>query len=103
MLVASQTQLANGNTDGGKFVGIKKVRRNGHESRIAQMLSTKELREDHRIHCVPVIEVIDDPDRDTSSYLVTPLLGAADSPPFQYVREIMDFVDQILQVRTSSL
>ena len=82
---------------------IKKIRRNGDESRIAQMLSTRELREDPRNHCVPIIEVIDDPDRDTLSYLVMPLLRAADSPPFQYIREIIDFVDQILEVRTSSL
>ena len=81
---------------------IKRVRRNVEESRIAQMLSTKELRADPRNHCVPVIEVIDDPDDDSISYMVMPLLRSAISPPFQYVKEIMDFVDQALEVGSLS-
>jgi len=79
-------------------VCIKRVRRNDEESRIAQMLSTEELRADPKNHCIPIIEVIDDPDDDSLSYMVMPLLRVADSPPFQYVKEIMDFVDQILEV-----
>jgi hypothetical protein len=62
------------------------------------MLSTKKLRADPRNHCVPIIEVIDDPDEDLLSYMVMPFLRIADSPPFQYVKEIVDFVDQILEV-----
>ena len=77
---------------------IKRVHRNDEESRIAQMLSTEELRADPKNHCIPIIEVIDDPDDDSLSYMVMPLLRVADSPPFQYVKEIMDFVDQILEV-----
>ena len=77
---------------------IKRIERDGHESRIAQMLSTKKLRADPRNHCVPVIEVIDDPDDDLLSYMVMPLFRNADSPPFQSVKEIIDFVDQILEV-----
>ena len=64
------------------------------------MLSTKELLADPRNHCVPVIDVIDDPDYDAISYMVMPMLRLADNPPFQYVKEIIDFVDQILEVRT---
>lgn len=82
---------------------IKRIRRNGHESSIAQLLSTKELLVDPRNHCVPAIEVIDDPDNDLLSYMVMPLLRGAGSPPFQYIREIIDFVDQILEVGTLSL
>jgi len=62
------------------------------------MLSAKELRADPRNHSVPIIEVIDDPEDDTKSYMVMPLLRAADSPSFQFVKEIIDFVDQILEV-----
>lgn len=82
---------------------IKKVGRNDEESRIAQMLSTKELRADPRNHCVPIIEVIDDPEDNLVSYVVMPLLRNADSPPFQYVKEITDFVDQILEVGSPTL
>lgn len=82
---------------------IKEVGRNDEESRIAQMLSTKKLREDPKNHCVPIIEVIDDPDNDSLSYMIMPLLRIADSPPFQYVKEIVDFVDQILEVGSFSL
>ena len=77
---------------------IKKIVRNGDESRIIQMLNAPELREDPKNHIVPFIEVIDDPDDETASYLVMPLLRNADDPPFQYVKEIMDFVDQTLEV-----
>ena len=80
---------------------IKKVRRTDDELRIAQMLSTKELLVDPRNHCAPVIEVIDDPDDNSISYMVMPMLRLADNPPFQYVKEIIDFVDQILEVRAT--
>lgn len=81
---------------------IKRVGRGDEESRIAQMLSTKELRADPRNHCVPIIEVIDDPEDDSVSYVVMPLLRNADTPPFQFVKEIMDFVDQTLEVGSLS-
>ena len=80
---------------------IKGVSRNDEETRLARMLSTKEMRADPRNHCVPVIEVIDDPGNDTKSYLVMPFLRCADDPPFQHVKEIIDFVDQILEVRAT--
>ena len=59
------------------------------------MLSSSD---DPRNHAVPIIEIFDDPDDDTISYLVMPLLRAADNPAFQFVKEIVDFVDQILEV-----
>ncbi|KAF9649332.1 kinase-like protein, partial [Thelephora ganbajun] len=92
-----KTHLVDAYTDEGKCVCIKRVLRNDEEPRIAQMLSTKELRADPRNHCVPIIEVIDDPDDDSVSYMVMPLLRMADLPPFQYVKEIVDFMDQTLE------
>lgn len=77
---------------------IKRIGRNDEESRINQILNTPELREDPRNHCVPIIEIFDDPDDNDISYLVMPLLRNADDPPFQYVKEIIDFVDQALEV-----
>ena len=63
------------------------------------MLAPEESRPDPKNHCVPVITVIDDPEDDTKSYLVMPFLRPADDPPFDFVKEIVDFVDQILEVR----
>jgi len=98
VLTDSQTHLVDAYTDEGKDVIIKRIVRSGEEIRIAQMLTTKELRADPRNHCVPVIEVIDDPDDDSISYMVMPLLRNAVLPPFQYMKEIVDFVDQVLEV-----
>jgi len=92
-----RTHLVDAYTDDGKLVFIKKVGRDDEESRIAQRLSTAVLREDPRNHCVPIIEVIDDPDDDSVSYMVMPLLRNASDPPFQYVKEIIDFVTQALE------
>ena len=78
---------------------IKRISRQSEEASIAQRLSTKELRADPRNHCVPIIEVIEDPNDDSISYMVMPLLRNANLPPFQYMKEIMDFVDQVLEVR----
>ena len=77
---------------------IKEVGRDDEEIRIARMLSSEPLKDDPRNHCVPILQVIDDPDDDSKSYLVMPLLRAADHPPFDQVKEIVDFVDQLLEV-----
>jgi len=101
VLTNPQTHLVDAYTDDGRVVCIKPVPRNGEETRIAKMLSTAEFRADPRNHCVPIIEVIEDPEDDSKSYMVMPFLRAADDPQFQHVKEIIDFVDQILEVRTT--
>ena len=102
-LIKIQTHLVDAYTDDGRVVCIKPIPRNAEEARIAQMLTTTELRADPRNHCVPIIEVIDDPEDDSRSYMVMPFLRAADDPQFQYVKEVVDFVDQILEVRAADL
>ena len=77
---------------------IKELDRGAEEIQIAQMLVTEELKADPRNHSVPIIEVIDDPEENTKSYMVMPLLRAPDDPSFEFVKEIVDFVDQILEV-----
>lgn len=93
-----QTDLSDAYTDDGKLVLIKRICRNGEESRINEMLNTPELGQDPRNPCPPVIQIFDDPEDNDISYLVMPLLRNANSPPFQYVKEIVDFVDQALEV-----
>jgi hypothetical protein len=91
VLTTSQNEFVDAYTDDGKVVCIKRIRRGDKEFRITQMLSTKELRADPRNHCVPIIEVINDPNNDSASFMVMPFLRPANSPPFQFVKEIMDF------------
>ena len=81
-------------------MAIKKINSKDEEASIAQMLSTKEMLADPRNHCVPVIEVIKDPDDDKLSYMVMPLLKNLDMPPFECMKEIVDFADQVLEVRS---
>jgi len=101
VLMKPQTHLVDAFTDEGRVVCIKQVSRDDNELLIARMLSANELRADPRNHCVPIIDVIDDPEDDTKSYVVMPFLRCANDPSFQYVKEIMDFVDQILEVRVN--
>jgi len=81
----------------GKMVYIKRVQTGDTESQIATMLSTEEMLEDPRNHCVPIIELLRDPDDENISYMVMPFLRLMDDPEFEVVGEIVDFVDQILE------
>lgn len=54
---------------------------------------------DSRNHSVPVLELFVDDEDPEISYMVMPFLRYFDSPEFQTVGEIVDFVDQILEVR----
>jgi hypothetical protein len=47
---------------------------------------------------VPIIEVIDDPDNDSGILYGHAFVAQRKSPEFQYVKEIIDFVDQVLEV-----
>jgi hypothetical protein len=85
----------------GKLVYIKEVATNSEELRIALMLTQGEFVGDPRNHCVPVTKVFQDHENPELSYVVMPFLRLMDSPPFEYVKEIIEFVDQILEVRTA--
>ncbi|GBE79197.1 hypothetical protein SCP_0203940 [Sparassis crispa] len=81
----------------GALVHIKRVNTGDNESQIATMLSSDALRNDPRNHCVPILEVIQDTDDETISYMVMPFLRFIDNPPFQTVENLVDFADQILE------
>ena len=61
------------------------------------MLST--LCDDPANHSVPILDTFEDSVNKSISYLVMPFLRLADSPCFEVVEEVLDFVDQILEVR----
>lgn len=70
----------------------------GDEARIAQMLSSKELRKHSSNHCVPVLDFFPDDGDPSASYLVMPFLRRSNSPPFQQVNDVIELVDQFLEV-----
>lgn len=81
-------------------VYIKRVNTGDDESQITCMLSSEPLRQDPRNHSVPVLDIFPDGDDPAISYMVMPLLRLIDEPPFDLVEELIDFVDQLLEVRT---
>ncbi|VDB85836.1 unnamed protein product [Peniophora sp. CBMAI 1063] len=81
----------------GKLVYVKRIKTGDQESSIASVLSSEPLRKDPRNHTVPVEDVFVDDEDPSTSYLVMPFLRRPTSPPFEYVGEVVDFVDQVLE------
>jgi len=78
-------------------VYIKEVRTGDLESSIALMLSAIDGPTNHS---VPILDTFEDLVDKSISYLVMPFLRLTDNPPFQVVEEVLDFADQILEVRS---
>jgi hypothetical protein len=49
-------------------------------------------------HSVPILDTFVDNADESISYVVMPFLRLSDNPPFETVREVVDFTDQILEV-----
>ena len=81
----------------GKLVYIKEVKTGDQESRIASILAAVD---DPANHSVPILDSFTDPADDSTSYIVMPFLRSSDSPPFETIGEVADFVDQLLEVRS---
>ena len=77
---------------------LKKVETGGSEIRLALYLSSPELREDPRNHCVPILDHFQDDADESITYIVMPLLRGFDNPKFGSVNELLDFGDQIFEV-----
>ena len=69
---------------------------------IALMLSSETLKKDDRNHCVSVLDVFEDDDDKSMSYMVMPYLLPIHRPPFETVYDIVDCVDQLLKVWLNS-
>ena len=50
-------------------------------------------------HSVPILDTFEDSVDKSISYLVMPFLRLTDNPCFEVVEEVLDFADQILEVR----
>ena len=75
---------------------IKEVRTGDLESSIASMLSAID---DPANYSVPILDTFEDAVNKSISYLVMPFLRLTDNPRFEVVEDMLDFVDQILEVR----
>jgi serine/threonine protein kinase len=84
----------------GKLVYIKEVQTGDQESRLALTLSAVD---DPANHSIPILDTFADHADETISYIVMPFLRLSDNPPFETVGEVIDFVDQVLDVRCNSL
>ena len=87
----------------GKVVYIKEVDTDSEEYRIAQLLTQEDWISDTRNHCVPIVKLFEDHEDHEVSYIVMPFLRPANNPSFETVKEIIDFVDQILEVHPDCL
>lgn len=87
----------------GRLVYVKRVETGDEESNIARMFSQETLRNDPDNHCVPILDVFRDDEDAKISYIVMPFLRLMDDPPFQFVHDVIDFADQLLEVRILAL
>jgi hypothetical protein len=55
--------------------------------------------DDSTNHSVPILDTFEDIVNKSISYLVMPFLRLTDDPRFEVVEEVLDFADQILEVR----
>ena len=82
----------------GKVVFFKMIATDSDEMRIASFFSQNERKDDQMNHCVPILDSFADEHDPDTSYIVMPLMRAVDEPPFQFVQDVIDFVDQMLEV-----
>lgn len=82
-----------------KLVCIKRVQAGSQELEILKKFQS--LAHDPRNHCVPLLKTFEDNEDDTVSYIVMPFLRLVNEPPFATIRDVLDFVTQMLEVRTS--
>lgn len=85
-----------------KKVFLKRVRSSSEEIKVHRFLSQPEKLEDPRNHTVPLLDVFADDGEPRFTYLVLPLLLNYYKPDFYSVDEVVDFLRQLLEVRSSA-
>ena len=83
----------------GQPVCLKTIVASSDESRIALSFSDGAIKDDPHNHCAPVLDLFPDEHDPNTSILVMPRLREFDEPPFEYVQDVVDVVDQLLEVR----
>lgn len=82
-------------------VAVKEVSRNSNEATISSMMSSRENSRNHHNHCVEVFDILEDCVFPDKMLLVMLFLHPCNEPTFKLVEEVMDFVKQTLEVRSS--
>lgn len=85
----------------GKLVYIKRVHTESSEVTISKLVG-QELSHPQN-HCVPLLDSFLDDDDHAFTYLVMPFLRRMNSPSFDLVNDIIQFADEVLEVRFSSI
>jgi hypothetical protein len=85
-------------------VALKLVKTN-KDIPVLEYLNSPDILADSRNHTFPLLEKILVPDREDVVFIVMPLLLLAqgNQHPFNYVSEVLDFVQQFLEVSTLQL
>ncbi|KAH9949303.1 kinase-like domain-containing protein [Amylocystis lapponica] len=78
-------------------VAIKQVPKDTGEVPMAISLSTPELLQNPTNHCVPIIDVFDDPYDTEFSLMIMPFLRPCNDPEFGFIGEAIDFMRQTLE------
>ncbi|KAF9005485.1 kinase-like domain-containing protein [Cyathus striatus] len=83
----------------GARVMLKKidVRHGPTERYVAALFATEPLASEPRNHCIPVYDILELPEDSNCAILVMPFLLKFDLLPFICLREIVDFIQQILE------
>lgn len=85
------------------IVAIKRTKTESQELYINAMLTTPESLSDPTNHAVPVLDYFTDGSDPKITFIVQPLLREFNKPEFYAVSEMIDFMKQTLEVRTSHM
>lgn len=94
MLLDAKRQIDN------VIVSIKRIVQKPEEANIARFLSSEEMLQDPKNHCVPIWDYFRDPILPKVEYLVMPPLRQFNRPDFSAIGEVVHFVTQLLEVCT---
>ncbi|KAG8914066.1 hypothetical protein FRC01_004239 [Tulasnella sp. 417] len=89
----------------GRPVFLKLTLGSSPELGIARILASPTLKDDPRNHCVPLLDILEDPVLPDGVILVLPLLRMIDRPPPATIQEFVSLIDQTLEayLRTPDL
>lgn len=87
----------------GTLVCIKKVAKGSSELEFCRVLLTDARRDRITNHCVPILDILSSNVEPEFDFIVMPFLRPFNDPPFLSVNEVLDFMRQTLEVRSTRL
>ena len=88
----------------GAIVAIKRIAKTKHplEVEITKILSSDPLRSNPTNHCIPVLDVLQSPQRQDIVLVVLPFLCAWNEPRFRTFGEVIECIRQLIEVARNS-